>query len=314
MLLDAPVVPLLAHTLETPPRSPEPPYFVIAVAGNKGAGLFAARDIPAGALILVDRPLAIVPSNVRTREASDALLPRLSHSSRARLLALANCKSLVDHLVEGIALTNAIQIDLPVPPAAAPQEYGAIFPRVCRANHICGLNVAVKWDHPSFSVCMYALRAFRAGEEITNQCIDVLAPRAERHAQLERYASLMTPWPRATLRVPSCARSASCTRASPRGRRTCAARMTPSSPRPPALALIEQEGLHGLRVPFVEETALSYALLGDEVQLRTWAQEIVDLCEGQDPERAALFSGWIADPSTHKRWGWRVKGGCCWRS
>ncbi|KAJ6590045.1 hypothetical protein DFH09DRAFT_1245247 [Mycena vulgaris] len=318
MLLDAPVVPLLAHTLETPPPSPEPPYFAIADAGNKGAGLFAARDIPAGALILVDRPLAIVPSNVRIREAFDALLPRLSHSSRARLLALANCKSLVDHpVVEGIALTNATQIDLPVPPAAAPQEYGAVLPLVCRANHSCGLNIAVKWDRPSFSVCMYALRAFRAGEEITNQYIDVLAPRAERRAQLERYGFLCA-CPHCSLPDDAVAAS-DAARAELRAWRELHPRFAPWSTdmcraddaiiasHARALALIEQEGLHGLRVPFVEETALSYALLGDEVQFRAWAQEVVDLCEGQDPERAALFSGWIADPSTYKRWGWRVK-------
>jgi hypothetical protein len=40
-----------------------------------------------------------------------------------------------------------------------------------------------------------------------------------------------------------------------------------------ALALIEQEGLHGMRVPFIEEIALSFAVLGDESRFREWAQK-----------------------------------------
>ncbi|KAJ7903401.1 hypothetical protein B0H14DRAFT_3421624 [Mycena olivaceomarginata] len=191
MLLDAPVVPLLPRPLILPPKNSTPPAFYIADAGLKGAGLFAAEDIPAGAVILVDRPIAVVPSNVNApwkREAFDALLPRISQISRETLLALANCKPLSEcPVVEGIALTNATGIYLSAPPSVAPQEYGGVFPLVCRANHSCGLNIAVKWDLPSFSVSMYALRPFRAGEEIYNQYVDVLAPRAERRAHLARY-------------------------------------------------------------------------------------------------------------------------------
>jgi hypothetical protein len=101
--------------------------------------MFAARDTPAGGLILVDRPIAVVPSDTNSswkRNAFDALLPRISQISRDRLLALANCKPLSEHpVIEGIALTNAFQIELPVPPMADRQEYGGIFPYISRANH-----------------------------------------------------------------------------------------------------------------------------------------------------------------------------------
>ncbi|KAJ6520729.1 hypothetical protein B0H19DRAFT_1270157 [Mycena capillaripes] len=322
MLLDGPVVPLLTRTLHPPPPSPTPPAFYVADAGIKGAGMFAARDIPAGGLILVDRPIAVVPSNTNSswkREAFDALLPRISQPSRDALLALANCKPLSEFpVVEGIALTNAIQIDLPVPLLATPQEYGGVFPYVSRANHSCGLNSAVKWDPASFSVSMYALRPVRAGEEIHNQYIDVLAPRAERRAELARYGfECMC----VHCDVPDAAAvgRSDAARAELRDWRSIHPRFLPWSTdlcraddaiivsNLRALALIEQEGLHGLQVPFIEEIALSYAVMGDEPRFREWAQKVVDLCVGQDPDRAAKFAGWMAEPRTYKRWGWRGK-------
>ncbi|KAJ7747743.1 hypothetical protein B0H16DRAFT_916054 [Mycena metata] len=288
MLLDAPVVPLLPKTLQIPPPGPNPPTFFVADAGIKGAGMFAARDIPAGALILVDRPIAVVPSNVDSpwkREAFDALLPRISDIERDRLLALANCKPLSEFpLVEGIALTNAFQISLPVPPTATPQEYGGVFPDISRANHSCGLNIAVKWDPASFSASLYALRPIRTGEEIFNQYIDVLAPRADRRAQLARYGFTCMC---AHCDLPDAAAVARSDAARtelrdwrhlhprflPWSLDACRADDTIIVSNRRALALIEQEGLYGMQVPFMEEIALSYAVMGDEARfLRVGAE------------------------------------------
>ncbi|KAK7033236.1 SET domain-containing protein [Favolaschia claudopus] len=325
MLLDLPLVPLLSRPLLEPPPSPTPRNFFIADAGIKGAGMFAvelARDIPAGGLILVDRPIAVVPSSVTAewkREAFDALIPRISPVSREALLALANCKPLEEcPVVEGIALTNAFQIDLPVPPLAAAQEYGGVFPNISRANHRCGLNTAIKWDLASFSVSMYALRPVRTGEEIHNQYIDVLATRAERRAQLARYDFECT-CPHCDLADEDAVARSDAARAELRDWRQLHPRFLPWSMdmcRPDdtiidsslrALDLIEQEGLYGMQVPFIEDVALSYAVLGDESQFREWAQKIVDLCSGQDPTRAAKFARWIENPQSYKEWGWRAK-------
>ncbi|KAJ7655617.1 hypothetical protein DFH06DRAFT_1329065 [Mycena polygramma] len=322
MLLDTPVLPLLPREFSAPPPRPDPLAFYVADAGIKGAGMFAARDIPAGSMILVDRPIAVVPSNVNApwkRAAFDALLPRISQISRERLLALANCRPISEcPVVEGIALTNAFQIDLPVPLLAAPQEYGGIFPDVSRANHSCGLNTAVKWDPASFSVCMFTLRPIRAGEEIHNQYIDVLAPRAERRAELTRYG-FECMCVHCDLPDDVAVARSDAARTELRNWRHLHPRFSPWSTdmcraddaiivsNTRALALIEQEGLWGLQIPFIEEIALSYAILGNEPQFRHWAQQVVDLCEGQDPERSAKFAGWIANPKTYKRWGWRGK-------
>ncbi|KAJ7503125.1 hypothetical protein B0H11DRAFT_619472 [Mycena galericulata] len=322
MLLDTPLVPLLPQTLQVPPSSPDPPAFFVADAGIKGAGMFAARDIPAGGLILVDRPVAVVPSNLLApwkREAFDAILARISHASRDALLSLANCRPLSEcPVVEGVALTNAFQIELPIPPTAAPQEYGGIFPDVSRANHSCGLNTAVKWDLASFSVTMYSQRPIRAGEEIHNQYIDVLAPRAARRAQLAHYGfecmCVHCDLPDEAAVARSDAARAELRnwlhlhpRFLPWSTDMCRADDTIIVSNLRALELIEQEGIYGMQVPFMEEIALSYAVLGDEPQFREWAQKVVDLCVGQDPKTAAKFAGWIAKPHTYKRWGWRAK-------
>jgi hypothetical protein len=78
-----------------------------------------------------------------------------------------------------------------------------------------------------------------------------------------------------------------------------------------ALGLIEQEGLCGLQVPFLEEIALSYALLGDEPRFQVWAQRVVDLCAALDPDRAMEFIAWMRSPCTFRLWGWRAKQRLC---
>jgi hypothetical protein len=169
---------------------------------------------------------------------------------------------------------------------------------------------------------MYALRAFRAGEEILNQYIDVLAPRAARRAALLRYGFTCA-CSHCDLPDEDAVALSDAARIELRDWRNLHPRFLPWSmdmcraddalivSHTRALALIAQEGLHGLQVPFVEEIALSYAVLGDEAQFRFWAQQVVDLCGGQDPERATKFAGWIAEPQTYKRWGWRAKQRLC---
>lgn len=180
----------------------------------------------------------------------------------------------------------------------------------------------VKWDLASFSVALYTQRPLRAGEEIHNQYVDVLAPRAVRHAQLARYGFVCMCVHCDLPDAAAVARSDAAREelrdwhlrhphflpwATDLGR----ADDTILAANLRALALIEQEGLHGLQVPFLEEIALSYALLGDAPLFRRWAQKLVDLCEAQDPDRAMEFAAWMANPRTFRLWGWRRKQRLC---
>jgi hypothetical protein len=165
---------------------------------------------------------------------------------------------------------------------------------------------------------LYALRPVRAGEEIHIQYVDVFAPRAERRAQLARYG-FECMCPHCDLPDADAVARSDAVRAELRDWRHLHPRFLPWSTdmcradddiivsNLRALALVKQEGLYGMQVPFIEEIALSYAVLGDELRFREWAQQVVDLCAGQDPERASKFAGWMAEPQSYKEWGWRAK-------
>ncbi|KAJ7903402.1 hypothetical protein B0H14DRAFT_3421625 [Mycena olivaceomarginata] len=263
MLLDAPVIPF-PRALLPPPQKSTPPAFYVANAGpSKGAGLFAACDIPAGGTILSDRPVAVVPSNVNApwkREAFDALLPRISRISRDALLALANCKPLSEYpVVEGIALTNAIQVHLPVSSSAAPQEYGGVFPT-------CGLNTAVKGTSPRSPSPCTPSALFAAGEEIIFNMLacSPLVPNAAPNSRATAsnacahtaISPTRLPLRAATLYALNCATGAISTPFA-LVKDMCRADDDIIVSNLRALALVKQEGLYGMQVPFIEEIALS---------------------------------------------------------
>ncbi|KAJ7503121.1 hypothetical protein B0H11DRAFT_1712207 [Mycena galericulata] len=312
------MIPFLPQQFKPPPPSPNTPPIIIADAGNKGVGLFAVRDIPAGTRILVEQPLIVVPALAPSHNAYDALLPCLSPTARIALFELSNCKPPgACGAVYGIVSTNAAQVDLPAPPTmrAEAREYGGVFPTISRANHSCSLGTTLKWDLTSFSASLYTQRAVRAGEEITNQYVDVLAPRAERRAQLARYGFVCA-CAHCDLPDEAAVARSDAARAELRAwhsrflpwatdMRAADDAMITANRR--ALALIAQEGLHALQVPFLEEIALSYALLGDAAHFRDWAQRVVVLCAAQDPERGAEFRAWMENPRTFRLWGWRAK-------
>lgn len=51
----------------------------------------------------------------------------------------------------------------------------------------CSPNVARHWDTASFSMQIFAVRAIKEGEEITTEYCDLLAPAAQRQAELAPY-------------------------------------------------------------------------------------------------------------------------------
>jgi len=142
MLLDSTMIPLLPKKpLALPP--PLQPTFKISSAGDKGAGMFAVRDIPAGALILIEHPIIItpaivpLPSNSRVYE---CLFDQLQPLARQELLTMTNCRRLDEcSIEEGIARTNGTGIDILTPLAmvnnAQAKEYGAVFLKINRSNH-----------------------------------------------------------------------------------------------------------------------------------------------------------------------------------
>lgn len=135
------MVPLLPKNL-IQKQSPLPPVFEIKNAGDKGAGMFATQDIAAGALILVEHPVMIVPASFTLPDkyhAYKALSNCLSSPRRQELLTMANCRSHEEcsTMEEGIAQTNGTAIDLAFPPSMNKDqlEYGGVFLTMNRSNH-----------------------------------------------------------------------------------------------------------------------------------------------------------------------------------
>jgi len=74
-----------------------------------------------------------------------------------------------------------------------------------------------------------------------------------------------------------------------------------------ALALTEEEGLQGYQALFVEELAKCYAILGDAVNFRLWAEKVVQLAQVEDVALQKEFLGYLEKPTRMKAWGWRTK-------
>ena len=145
VLLDARMVSLLPKSL-VQKHLPLQPLFEIKDAGDKGAGMFATHDIPAGALILIEHPVIITPASIPLPDKSGAyrtLFDRLPPTARQELLTMTNCRTPEEcsTLEEGIARTNGTGIDLAFPPSMskdpAVKEYGAVFLKINRSNHRC---------------------------------------------------------------------------------------------------------------------------------------------------------------------------------
>ncbi|KAG5653686.1 hypothetical protein H0H81_011438 [Sphagnurus paluster] len=166
--------------------------FVIGDAGENGLGMFAARDIPSGALILAEHPLIVAPYlmgiSVRLADVYAELFRRLSPESRHDLMALANSRPVGEcGALEAVVRTNALGIQLRVPDVEYPEiaTHRAVFVNTSRCNHSCGPNARWEWDTHTFALYLSAVRPIMHGEEITIQYIACTAPRDERRAALE---------------------------------------------------------------------------------------------------------------------------------
>lgn len=146
-LLDIGVKDLLATPMPSPTvASPKGVAFNIRQSDPKnGLGMFAARNISAGGIIVVERPILVAPYLIaleshRESELFTALLRRLSPETVARFMSLANCKPESEcDMVEGIVRTNAIAITLDVPDVPHPElaTHRGIFLNISRCNHRC---------------------------------------------------------------------------------------------------------------------------------------------------------------------------------
>ncbi|PPQ89261.1 hypothetical protein CVT25_001345 [Psilocybe cyanescens] len=340
-LLDPALIPLLPNPLPYAHRPIDNPNFRVLQTAHKGAGLFAARDIAAGELIIVEHPVLILPTGRFPAAIYDELGNRLPEKRRRELLAMANSRSKdeCESPVEGIVRTNALMLELD-PMGKISEEkkeiYGGVYPTINRANHSCGPNATVKWDLASLTETFYALRPIVEGEEIQKTYINPMFSREKRMETLLNNYRFSCDCPWCDIRsgeqcqidhdLPFTADEQASIEASDRDRallgtwifthpgyqkwstdlsRTDDVIITSHLE---ALALIDKEGMHGLQNLFIREIAMCYAMLGDLDAFRQWGERVVQLSQIEDSPVARKFEEWLVDPpKLMKKWAWRKR-------
>ncbi|KAF8970465.1 hypothetical protein BDZ97DRAFT_1791564 [Flammula alnicola] len=331
-LLDPKLIPLLPNPPPFALKPIENCNFRILKTAHKGIGLFAARNIAAGELIIVEHPALILPSGNFPPE-------RLPEKKRAELLAMANCRPPEEckSPVEGIVRTNGLMLELD-PKGKIPAEqkgvYGGVYPLINRGNHSCGPNAGIKWDLAALTLSLYALRPILEGEEIHKTYLEPALPRETRVAHLQKNYRFECDCPWCNIRQsstndlqPSFTPDELEQIAESDRRRALLGTWIFTHPgykkwstdlartddlvissHLEALELIEQEGMHGLQNLFIEEIAMCYSMLGDRDAFRAWGEKVVTLSRIEDPAAAKRFEEWLVDPEKKmKKWAWRKK-------
>lgn len=325
VLLDEGVEHLLPETFQ--PACAAPLYmFEIGDTGDRGLGMFALQDIPAGALVLVEHPVIVAPYliglGMPLSEVYAELFNRLPPEACHELMCLANSRSLEDcGLLEGIVRTNALGIQLQVPPDVPHPElttHRAVFLNTSRCNHSCGPNARWEWDTATFSLYLSAVRPIHKGEEITIHYTSCTQPRHDRHATLQALYGFTCTCTYCTLPSSHAVHHSDATRSAlsvfwgslPSFEAWC---LDPGMPDDAllqrhldALRMIKQEGLQILDGErHVDAIAMCYGALGDTEMFKAWTGRVRHAKVGVEPARALVFAKWLSNPASFPAWGWK---------
>ncbi|PVI06839.1 SET domain-containing protein [Periconia macrospinosa] len=182
--------PLPQHTCSYPPE----PYIVLPTAG-KGLGVFARHDLPPGTIILRETPILTIhppPFKKGTGYPMPAIssavrteFSKLPPSSQTDILHLHH-HAFPGEFDKGDGWTDVLGYIFRTNAYNTGTDIG-LFPRIARINHSCQPNAAYVWNERERKRVVYASRAIRAGEEISDSYIPLLIPREERKKRLERY-------------------------------------------------------------------------------------------------------------------------------
>ncbi|THV07612.1 SET domain-containing protein [Dendrothele bispora CBS 962.96] len=199
------------------PDPARPLPYTIAESPGKGTGMFAARDIEWGELILAERPMLVIPTTFRAvggiicppdftkdqvqqaymnaiESTMETLVNRMPMEYQEAYKKLWNChENDGSGPLFGIARTNGFGIgdyDEPTDPAFPDTKngYSGTFKNLSRINHSCRPNVDRDWDSPTFSLQIRASKPIKKGEEITITYIGNLTdPASARQRELASY-------------------------------------------------------------------------------------------------------------------------------
>jgi hypothetical protein len=149
------------------------PSYRLSTSPGKGLGLFAARPIAVGELIISERPLFLARDEWEIYEE----LAELSMRDEDTFFALTDSHNPEHPTAATIMLTNGIPTDPQI-------NQGGIFPIICRINHSCLPNSHYTWSPSARRMSVYADADILEGAEIVVSYIRPLLARSDRQAQL----------------------------------------------------------------------------------------------------------------------------------
>ena len=167
--------------------------FAVAALEGRGLGVVALRDLRAGARLLAETPLVVVPlgaagrdSRAEGRESMGATAAQLRAAvaampsdKRELFFSLSQSESFgTVKTAEGIAQTNGI------PFRVAGELFGAVYLMASRFNHACDANAAFKFNTRLGQLTVHAVRPIPSGAEVTFNYAGFVACRQQRQQRL----------------------------------------------------------------------------------------------------------------------------------
>ncbi|EAU91747.1 hypothetical protein CC1G_04515 [Coprinopsis cinerea okayama7 len=330
-LMHPSMIPLLPSPLPTAAPPVDNPPFKVIKTPDRGFGMFAARRIEEGSLIIVEHPVFVVPAMPLPQNAGielyEGVAQRMPRPEYEEMTTLANCRSNEEcpTIVEGVARTNALNLQFRFPEFAdstfeGGRHYGGAFLKINRCNHSCGPNAAYRWDVSKLAATLYALRDISEGEEITITYADPLQSRAARLKKLEPDYRFTCDCHWCTFKDPLDQEKSDATReylksyvsTHPSYRKWSTDLCLPDTfvidSHMAVLPMIIQEGVEAMLPLFFEEILRCYAELGHEDQVKLWAKKTIRITRYSNPALAGELERIVEDPVGHfAKWGSRTK-------
>ncbi|KAF8324547.1 uncharacterized protein EI90DRAFT_3129735 [Cantharellus anzutake] len=174
---------------------PENSCFSFTSIPGKGIGMIATTRISPGDLILSERPVLVLPQNLKASYGVDPhpvheVWPLLSSNQREKIESLRNAFASRETLLVnpetwskiGLISTNALNARLPVATENGKEDYAGIFPSIARCNH--SPNAMYDFNPKTFSASLIATSPIEDAEEITITYIDPCLSQSARKALL----------------------------------------------------------------------------------------------------------------------------------
>ncbi|KAI0061647.1 hypothetical protein BV25DRAFT_1805276, partial [Artomyces pyxidatus] len=154
---------------------------------GKGKGAIAARYIQKGELLIRERPLLLLPTQISTLPGK-LILEKLGNLTPDQLAAFYNLSYVViPHKISPEEGDKQVEISIFLTNAVAAGSNVGLFPTMARLNHGCShaFNSVYSWREEEGVLVVHALKSIMEGEELLTAYFETRRPRDERRRHLQ---------------------------------------------------------------------------------------------------------------------------------